>query len=113
MDIVKKNIVSIICGVIAIIAIIASFFPPSGYAADLQARLDKGKQQHGTLIGLLSKTRKLPVLSPDASGDQPLSTFPNQEIIDKGKGVVSQVEAQSQRMRDTAVALNAKKLLVA
>lgn len=112
MDIVKKNIVSVICGVIAIIAIIASFYPLSGYAADLQASLDTSKNQHGTLSGLLNKSRKLPVLSPDATESAELGTFPNQEIIDKGKGVVSQVETQSQRMRDTAVAMNTKQLLV-
>jgi hypothetical protein len=113
MDIIKKNIVSVICGLIALIAIAASFFPLGGYRQELQANLDKSKAQYSALSSLLSKQRKLPVLSPDTAEAQELKTFPNEEIIKKGQAVVTQVQAQSMAMRDTAVKLSAKQLLVA
>jgi hypothetical protein len=108
-DILKKNILSIICGVVAIVAIVASFVPLGGYKEALQADLDKSKSTHGTLEGLVSKTRQKPVVNPDATASEPLGTFPNEQVIEAGKKLVTQVEAESRRMRDVAVEMNRAK----
>jgi hypothetical protein len=106
MDIIKKNIISVICAIIAILAIVASFFPLGGYVEKLQTNLDKSKQNYTTLDTLRTKPRQLPSLSPDSAEQQPLGTFPNPNVINKGKEVVKEVEKQSLGMRDAAVKMN-------
>jgi hypothetical protein len=113
MELVKKNIISVICGVVAIIAIVASFFPLGGYVADLQKSLDTSKSTYGTLDGLRTKSRTLPVTKLDeATTPAPLAIFPNPEVIEKAGAVVKEVEGQSIKMRDAAIAMNKKKQLV-
>src|SRR5688500_4084548 len=112
MNIIKKNIISVICAVIAILAIVASFFPLGGYVENLQSNLDKSKSNYDTLEGLRTKTRQLPSLSPDATTQQPLGTFPNPKAIEEGKKVVEQVAKQSLAMRDAAVKMNRREPLV-
>ena len=112
MELVKKNIISVICGVVAIIAIVASFFPLGGYVADLQKSLDTSKSTYSTVDGLRTKSRNLPILKLDEATPQPLGMFPNPEVIEKAGAVVKQVETQSIRMRDAAIAMNKRKPLV-
>jgi hypothetical protein len=113
MELVKKNIISVICGAVAIIAIVASFFPLGGYVADLQKSLDTSKSTYSTLDGLRTKSRTLPVTKLDeATTPAPLTIFPNPEVIEKAGAVVKQVEGQSIKMRDAAIAMNKKKQLV-
>jgi hypothetical protein len=112
MELVKKNIVSVICGVVAIVAIIASFFPLGEYVADLQKALDGSKSTYSTIDGLRTKSRNLPILKLDEATPRPLGMFPNPEVIEKAGAVVKQVETQSIRMRDAAIAMNKRKPLV-
>ncbi len=115
MDLVKKNIVSVICGVVAIVAIAASFFPLGGYISDLQGSLDTSKSTYSTVEGLLpeKKPRTLPILKLDETTPQPLPMFPSKDVIDKASAVVKEVSAQSIKMRDAAIAMNQRPLLVA
>lgn len=106
MDIIKKNIISVICAIVAILAIAASFFPLGGYVAELQSNLNSSKQSYTTLEGLRTKTRQLPSLNPDSAEQQPLGIFPNPTAIKKGQEVVKEVEKQSLAMRDAAVKMN-------
>lgn len=112
MEIVKKNILSIICGVVAILAIVASFVPLGSYASELQGKLDKSKSNAESLSGLLSKQRSKPILSPDSATAEPLGTFPNDAVIAAGKITTGKVEAESQRMRDRAEKMNVHSPLV-
>lgn len=112
MDLVKKNIVSVICGVVAIIAIVAAFFPLGGYVEDLQASLDKSKSTYSTVENLRTKQRNLPILKLEETTPQPLGMFPSKDVIEKAAKVVKEVEAQSIRMRDAAVGMNKRAALV-
>src|SRR5687768_3446199 len=112
MDIIKKNIISVICLIIAILAIVASFFPLGGYVENLQANLDQRKSTFDTLEGLRTKTRQLPSLSPDNATQQPLPVFPNPNAIKKGQEVVKAVTKESEEMRDVAVRMNKHEQLV-
>lgn len=111
-EILKKNILSIICVVVVIVAIVASFIPLGGYTTELQGKLDKSKADHGALESLLNKTRNKPVVSPDASGTEPLGTFPNDAVNKEGERITKLVEAESLRMRQAAEQLNAHTPLV-
>ena len=112
MEIVKKNILSIICGVVAILAIVASFMPLGSYTSELQEKLNKSKSNAEALNGLLSKQRSKPILSPDSATAEPLVTFPNEAVIEAGKITTGKVEAESQRMRDVAEQMNVHAPLV-
>ena len=62
MDIVKKNILSIACGVVAIAAIIAWFWPVGGMFATLQGDLDGRAKTYTDVETLRTAQRKLPSL---------------------------------------------------
>lgn len=112
MELVKKNIVSVICGVVAIIAIAASFFPLGGYVSDLQASLNESKSDYTTLETLRTKPRNLPIVKLEETTPQPLGMFPSPDVIKKAAKVVEEVETQSIRMRDAAVGMNKRDVLV-
>ncbi len=59
MDFVKKNLVSLICGTIALVAIIATFFPLSGYFTELNKKLAQRTTEIAKINGLLKKPRTL------------------------------------------------------
>ncbi|HEV2293471.1 MAG TPA: hypothetical protein VGR35_06415 [Tepidisphaeraceae bacterium] len=112
MDLIKKNIVSVICGIVAIIAIVASFFPLGSYVEDLQASLDKSKAAYTAVDTLRTKERNLPILKLEETTPQPLGMFPSKDVIEKAAKVVKEVEMQSVRMRNAAVAMNKRDVLV-
>ncbi len=111
-EVLKKNILSIICGVVAIGAIIASFIPLGSYATELQGKLDKSKADGSAAKSLLDKPRNKPIVSPDASGAEPLGTFPNDKVNEAGQRITGLVEQQSLRMRQVAEEMNIHKALV-
>jgi hypothetical protein len=112
MAIVKKNLISIICGVIALGAIIASFMPLGTQVQTVQADLDKAKQTHEQIQGEINKQRKMPVVDPTKTEADDLPVFPSQPIIDQGKKIVAEMQKESTAMRDAAVAMNKHALLV-
>ena len=61
MDIVKKSLISIICGVVALAAIGVAFTMLPGRASELQTKLDARKQTYDTLHSLLTKPRQIVV----------------------------------------------------
>ncbi|HEY7090289.1 MAG TPA: hypothetical protein VH518_19485 [Tepidisphaeraceae bacterium] len=112
MELVKKNVVSIICGAIILIAIAAIFWPINGYYASLRGELEKSVGTYNSLHGLATKERHKPVISLDKTEPERLDGFPNDAAITEAKGLVDKVKAQSQAMFDKAVKLNTHGLLV-
>jgi hypothetical protein len=112
MEIVKKNIISVICGVVAILAIVASFFPLGGYIQELQRNLDDSKSKYTSLESLRTKQRNQPILKLDETTPQPLGMFPSDNVIEAAGKVVKQVESESVRMRDAAIKMNQRQQLV-
>jgi len=106
MDLVKKNLVSIICGVIAIVAIVALFWPIKGYYTQLQTTANSRKAVYVSLNGLLKKTRQLPVVDPFTAENKPLDQFPTAAAILKGQAVTDQVKNESASILSEAVKLN-------
>jgi len=113
MELIKKNIISVIYAFVAILAIVASFFPLGGYIGELQKSLDDSKSKYSTLESLTTKQRNLPILSLDETTPLPLGMFPSQDVIDKAGKVVKEVAIQSIKMRDAAVGMNKRTRLVA
>lgn len=106
MEIVKKNLVSIICGVVALLAFVAIFWPLGGYFSALQTQVDARKATNDTLTGLISKDRKLPIVDPVRIEQERLEQFPSKKAIEKGEEVTKQVADISNEMLKIAVDLN-------
>jgi hypothetical protein len=119
MEMVKKNLVSIICGVIALIAVIAIFYPIDGMYADLNRQASQSAILDSSIKTLLTKERHKPIL-PDLkdlqSSETPqapkLDAFPTRNVIDMWKAVTEQIKAESSKMYEAAVKLNTHEPLV-
>ncbi len=112
MDIVKKNIISILCGVVALIAIIALFWPTGSYEAELQTKLEQRKQASTRLDQLLHQPRVLPTVQPGDSAQVPLDQFPSEKIIERGEAAQKEVKTEASTMLETALKINRHTLLV-
>ena len=112
MDIVKKNLLSIICGVVALLAIVAIFYPISGLFADLQAKVDDSAGQYKKLETVKNKTRLQPILDPRKTEAEKLGMFPNPAAIKQGQEAVKKRAATSAEILNVALAINRKPVLV-
>jgi hypothetical protein len=105
-DILKKNAISIACGVVALIAVVLIFFPADQWITDLQSKLDERKSVNNTLATLANKSRSLPILDPNATAATPMRQFPSETIIAQGLEATKAVKLQSQKLFQVAVDLN-------
>lgn len=106
MEIIKKNLFSVICGVVALVAIIASFWPLGSKADELQSALAGRKSAYESMTNLLNKSRSLPIVDPQSSMQEPLNHFPSLDIIEKGKAATKDVSEESQKMLMIAEQIN-------
>lgn len=107
MDLVKKNMVSIVCGVVALLAVGALFWPVQGYFADLKQRVDERVGVYTALNGLNTKQRNWPNTSLSAGAPvKQLEMYPTAKIVERGKALVDQMKAESGLMYKTAWELN-------
>ena len=111
MDIVKNNLVSIILGVIALVALTTPFWLISGYVGDLQAKGAQSLQANSGITTLLNRTRVMPAPTPEGQ-PQPLEQFPNEATIANGEQLRTDVQESAQRMLDRAIEMNRQSLLV-
>lgn len=106
MDLVKKNLISIICGVIAVLAIGAVFWPITGMFDDLRQRAEARKGVYGSLKGLLDKSRSLPQLDPTSLEIKPLGQFPTETLNARGMEVKARIEQEAKALLDAAIEIN-------
>ncbi|MBC8107767.1 MAG: hypothetical protein H7Z14_14335, partial [Anaerolineae bacterium] len=113
MDIAKKNLLSIICVVIAILAMVAVFvWPLPGKFAEIQAKADARKAEYESLSNLARKERKLPATDLAGTEQKVLGGFPTQAVIEKGNLLISEITTQSKSVQESAAKLNEHQLLV-
>ena len=112
MEIVKKNIISIICGVVALAAVAVAFVIVPGKKEALQANVNQSKTAHDAVNGLLTKSRKLPVVNPDSPEEKTLEAFPSEAVIKQGDALTKKVEEESKAIFKAAVDMNRHELLV-
>ena len=105
MELVKRNIVSIIFGVIALIALVALFVPLGGMQEEFHATLAKQAQLDQNIRQLLSTPRMKPVTTPGGQ-PEPLEVFPSRTVIELAKGVTDDVRNRSVAAMRAAEALN-------
>jgi hypothetical protein len=107
MEIVKKNLVSIICGIVALIAIVAVFvYPIGGFYTDLKTRAEEHAAVQSKIDTLLNKSRVLPVFDPNDPTTANLNKFPSKAIINLATEVQKGVTGSADKMVATALQLN-------
>src|SRR5882762_5439513 len=92
MDIIKKNMWSIVCGVVAILAVVSTFYPLNGKFEELNTKLQSSAADN-------SKVKKL-------------NQFPTDKVIERGKQVVGKVHTESEKLQAKALAMNERRPLV-
>jgi hypothetical protein len=113
MEILKKNILSVICGVIALIALIALFWPIGGMYADDQAKLDARKKTDMELTGLVKAPRFWPVIPDLQSGEKSsLKRFPSDKVIAEGLNIKAEVTKQANAIQHDTARNNVHQLLL-
>jgi hypothetical protein len=119
MEMVKKNLVSIICGVIALIAVVAIFYPIEGMYTELNTKANASAALNSSIKGLLTKERHKPILPDlkDLQSNEPpqapkLEAFPTRNVIDTWHAVTEQIKAESSKMYEAAIKLNTHEQLV-
>src|SRR5436309_2555256 len=107
MEIVKKNMVSIICGVVALLALVALAWPVSGMYADTQTMLNERVKVYSDLNALRTARRSWPVIPDIESGDKnELRQFPTRADIQEAEKIKVHVSEQSKSMQTATSKLN-------
>jgi len=107
MEIVKKNLVSIICGVVALAAIIAVFvYPLGGFYTELKTKAQERAAVQGKINTLMTKSRTLPVFDPNDPTAGSLNKFPSKSIINLATEAQKSVTGNADKMVATALQLN-------
>lgn len=109
MELVKKNIASIVCGVVVVLALVALFWPISGWVSNLQTSVNNSKKNYADKMqALMSAPRKLPITNAlDSNAEQPaLKQFPTEQVIKLGEEVKDQVQKQAQEMLQATIQRN-------
>jgi hypothetical protein len=116
MDIVKKNVLSILCGVVILLSVLALFWPIGGMLAGAQEKANERLAVYNKLENLLppKKQRSLPVvtLAQTEESKTPLQQFPGTKVIEAGTKATEQIAAQAASVEQAAVAMNQHALLV-
>lgn len=112
MTIIKKNLLSIICGIIAFAAVVASYYPTGGWYDALKAKLDARAKVASTIDSLKNKQRMLPNIRPDNTTPKPLTVFPTEDVIETGKQAVAKVDDESKKIVGVVQDRNVHTLLV-
>src|SRR5690348_6038090 len=105
MEVIKKNLVSIICGAVAVVAFIAYFWPLGGWVTELENDTRTRAGVYSQLEQLRNKARHLPNISVENTEPEPMTQFPSNAIIKEGEKATAQVTAESKQMLETAVKL--------
>ena len=106
-EIVKKNLISIICGVIALAAVGVAFTMLAGEKEALQKDLDARKATYQSLNTLLTNTRTLPTISIDpGAAAEKLPKFPSEKIIQQGDAMVAELTKASKEIMEAAIKMN-------
>jgi hypothetical protein len=115
-QILKKNILSIVCGVVVLLAVVAYFVFVTGLytgADGLEAKAKERQAKYDQLQALVTKQRTLPVTDlSSGSTPVPLEVFPVREVIDKGTEITKQLKEQSAKIEQIATEINQRQPLL-
>ena len=67
MDTVKKNMWSIVCGVVAVLAVASTYYPLSGKLVELNDKLNGSAAEERKFKSLIQLDPNMPVIDPKTS----------------------------------------------
>lgn len=103
MDIVKKNLISIICGVIALVCVVLIFFPLGGMYKQVRAEVEKSAATGDSLASVAKAPRFWPTLSPKEEDKVPLKRFPTEATVKVGETITGGWTKQTSDFAETAL----------
>ncbi|GEM_PF-5700791 len=112
MEIVKKNILNIICGVVAVVAVVLWFWPLGSWKSEAQAKLSQRATVNVAMQSLLKQPRSLPSVSLDGGTTQKLDVFPTPKVIAWADGLKQKLADEAQLVKKEAVAMNVRPVLL-
>jgi len=108
LDILKKYWLSFCCGVVAILAVLATWFwPLPGMVIALQSKVDERKAVYNNVEQIRNASRPMPVIDISDPAAAELDVFPSQAVIEAGDKATSEVNVEALKMLDVAVRMNA------
>lgn len=111
-EILTKYWVGILCGVIALVAMIAYIIPLGGYHEELKGKLTSSANTYNQIDQLIKQQRLKPKLL-DKPEQEELGMFPSATVIDSGKKLVEKIEGESKSAMTKVVTINRHQPLVA
>ncbi len=81
---IKKNIISLICGLMAILSLVAIFYPLGGMQDDLTTQANQHAADYSAITAL-TKPRKLPMSDPTQTDPGSLVGFPTPQDVKAGE----------------------------
>jgi len=105
MEIVKRNIVSIICGVVALVALVFFLIGVKPRYTSLQESMTKLTSKPDEMRKVLKNTRMLPQVTEGQTASQ-LKLFPNEKVIKTGQDLVARLRKVADELVDEAVKIN-------
>ncbi len=110
MDLIKKNILSVVSGVLAILSMIVIVFPFSGMYDTLLANVKASWATNAKIQSLLTQQRTWPSLSSKEEDKLPLEHFPTPLTISKGEAMTKDWRNKAEAFRQLAIDLQTKSL---
>ena len=114
----KKNLVSVICGVVAIASVILSFYPVANWydspdtdptTLEYKALLEKLQDRAavaGKINTLLTQKRTLPLVDENGGDPPALTHFPNDDIITRAEGLFADMKTNCDSLKTEFDKLN-------
>lgn len=104
--ILRKHLASVICGVVALIALVALFYPVGGMYEKATGVMEARQSEARDIQAIVQRPRSWPVIpnldvNPNNSQTTPLKRFPNQPRIDVGTRIRDEVAAQAKSIAET------------
>jgi hypothetical protein len=90
----KKNAFALSCGVVALGAVVATFYPFGGMVDDLQKKATEETSSYGRINSLLHP-RTLPQVDPARTTPVDLTAFPNAEQLKIGQAAIAKLTTES------------------
>jgi hypothetical protein len=105
LDFLKNNAFALACGVIAVLAVVAPFYPFGGMVQALTDKATQEATQYQTLSSY-QRARHQPQVDPTKTTPVDLVGFPTREQVEAGKAAVAKLATESQAAMDVLEALN-------
>ncbi len=112
MEIVKKHILSVICGVVALVALVLAFWPLGSMKETAQSQLNTRASRYQQLQTLRTRQRHLPMLDISTAEAALLPGFPSDIAIKKAEGLAEKLRSERNAVLAAAEAMNVREPLV-